>query len=113
MGIPHLISKLDGFDDGDEVRIETENAHVVEGVIDWMDVYLDTDREEDRNVTVVVAIDEETADEIGSVWCSVSVGATRLSRGWSELDVTYCDDIEDGQERRETLGVVETIERID
>ena len=110
-----VISKLDSLDKSDRIRVKTSEEHEVEGSIEIQDVRLDCERPRDRCVYVDVIITESRADELGSIWCKVSLFASRRRDGWTDLEATVVTEVdEDNQtEDEKSLGVVETVERID
>lgn len=114
VAVPDVVSKLDGLADGDDVRVTTESGHEIEGIVECPDVHLEDDRPRDRAAVVKVLIDAETADQFGAVYQHVSLSATRLRDGWTELNASVPVDVDDhGCEEYESLGEVETVERID
>jgi hypothetical protein len=95
--------------------VKTSNGIEFDGVVDWTDIVMDEKPKHHRTVAVYVAIDEETAERIGTVYHSVPVSAYRKRSGWETPSVSYQPeyDEEKGEAPYERLGVVETIERID
>lgn len=115
VGVPYLISKLAGLEDGEEVVVTTENGYQIEGTVECPDVVLNASDPKSRSVHVLVLISEEQADELGSVWCDVRVGASRTRSGWKDLEASYVDEVDENlcPEKYESLGEVEGVERID
>jgi len=116
VGVPHLISKFDRLETSDSIRVVTEDDYVVEGSIERLDILLDPNGPRDLEVFAQVNIDVETADELGAVWCHVTLSARRGEDGWNDLTINYPDEVDaDTLDTlsSETLGVVEAVERID
>lgn len=115
VAVPNVISTLASLDAGDEVRVKTSNGIEFEGAVDWTDIVMDEKPKHHRTVAVYVAIDEETAERIDTVYHSVPVSASRKRSGWTNATVSHQPeyDEEKGRAPYETLGVVDEIERID
>ena len=113
--IPHIVSKLDGLTaEEEDVRVTTTDGIEVEGHVEFADSTVDDERPRDRHVNVHVIIPTETADRLGAVFCYVSVSATRLTDGWTTPDVAYPVGVNDnGTEEHESLGELESIDRVD
>ncbi|ESP88369.1 hypothetical protein [Candidatus Halobonum tyrrellensis] len=112
--IPHIVSKLDGLTADDDVRVTTTDGYEVDGTVETADSTVDEERPRDCHVYAHILISPEAADDLGAVFCYVSVLATRLEDGWTIPDVEYAADIDDsGTEEHESLGELESIERID
>lgn len=115
VAVPDVINTLASLEDGDEVRVELKNGIEFDGVVECADVMLDVKPKHHREVTVTVAIDEETAKRIDTVYHSVPVSAYRKRSGWETPSVSHQPEYDEemGRAPYETLGVVDEIERID
>ncbi|WP_276271002.1 hypothetical protein [Haloarcula litorea] len=115
MAVPDVINTLASLEDGEEVRVELKNGIEFDGVVECTDVMLHVRPKHHREVTVTVAIDEDTAKRIDTVYHSVPVSAYRKRSGWTNATVSHQPeyDEEKGRAPYETLGVVDEIERID
>lgn len=112
--IPHIVSKLDGLTADDDVRVTTTDGYEVDGTVETADSTVDEERPRDRHVYAHILISPEDADDLGAVFCYVSVFATRLEDGWTTPDVAYPVDVDNnGTEEHESLGELKSIDRVD
>lgn len=112
--IPHIVSKFDGLTADDDVRVTTTEGYEIDGTVEIADSTLDEERPRDRHVRAHVVISPEDADDLGAAYCYVEALATRLEDGWTAPDVAYPVGVDDsGTEEYESLGELESIERID
>jgi len=101
--------------DGDDVRVTTSTGYEVEGSLENHHANLDDEKKTDREVYTQVLIGDDEADELGSTWGEIRISAHRRRSGWTDLEAVYVSEVDDDltPTEYESLGVVETIERID
>ena len=108
VAIPDVVSKLDSLDDSTSIRVTTSEGHEIEGTVDDLRHTVDDEDPRNRDVFVLVATDGDTVLDLGSIWCDLRISATRRRDGWSDVEASI--ETETGEK---SLGVVETVERIE